>query len=228
MFAFLCIHHHPTERERRVATRRCSLCRTIANSRCRRRACEISLHSILLLKPNPYSPWSFSLPDQVTPSLPPFQLQLLLLILRSSFFSCCCLLCCSNSRASLCMRAFTRTFNKWPAFPAPFLFFVFFFFSQEFLIDLFFLWFSPQIEDLLFDISKRQKMTNGRVEIRKFSKSCCARKTEKKSDERFLVFCFSSLNFEWHYQEKFYISLLNRSGGSPAYVHAFCFELQNV
>ena len=66
------IPSHPTERRE---TRRCSLCRTIANSRCRR-ACEISTRSTLLLKPNPQFPWRFSLPDQMTPWLPPFLLQL--------------------------------------------------------------------------------------------------------------------------------------------------------
>jgi IS4 transposase len=62
-------------------------------------------------------------------------------------------------------------------------------------------------------------MTNGRVEIRKFFKKLLRKKNRaKKSDERFLFFLilfFPSLNFEWHYQEKLYISLLNRSGGSP-------------
>jgi hypothetical protein len=66
MFAFLCIYTTAPHRERGgyIATRRgrCSLCRTIANSRCRRRACEISPRSTLLLKSNPQFPWRFSLP----------------------------------------------------------------------------------------------------------------------------------------------------------------------
>jgi|688.fasta_scaffold318254_1 hypothetical protein len=67
----------------------------------------------------------------------------------------------SSARASLCMRAFTRTFNKWPAFtifsfshePKSFAFNSIFFFS----LFLLFVSIQSQIRDLLFDISKRQK-----------------------------------------------------------------------
>lgn len=158
-------------------------------------------------------------------ALPSFSLlQLLLLILRSSFpfFFLVAAWCCAaapNSRASLCMRAFTRTFNKWPRHSPHHFSFLLFFFSHK----SFSFYFSPhRTGDLLFDISKRQKWQMDESKFENFSESRCARKIEKTSDERFLVFCFlfvffffPSLNFEWHYQEKLYISLLNRSGGSP-------------